>query len=322
MQQLQDRPVSVSTPLPGATVYRPGGKVALALVFMPIAAVVGALTYFLVTASALPFWLPGVMVVWALALPLCWIALKTVRTGPSGIASGGPWQVWREISWSGIARVERRGPRLRVTGRDYTRISFNPSLLHNGTELRRFLLLRLPAEVLDDTLRDEARGLEMAASGLAYRGQLPGVFRTRPRPRLRGAAAVVTLMAMGGGALAVLKLPLLWGLPLAAGCAVVALGGLVASTWLWQRVTLSDAGLTVVGALSGRPRGMQWSHVVLLEYTPNGRVIRLTGQGQKGRVRCPGPGVMRPTGANIYRAYLKRHLRDRPVMESRRTWMW
>jgi hypothetical protein len=321
VQQLQDRPASASTPLPGATLYRPGGKVALTLVFVPILGACAAAGVFLEMQTAIPIWLPGAMLLWVLLMPAFWLALKTVRTSPFGIAAGRPWRVWREIPWGSIAKVERHGPRLRVTSREYVRISFNPGMLHAGGELRRFLLSQLPPELLDDSLRDEARRIAMADSGPSYPGPLPSILRTRPRALLRIGAALVALGALGAAPLAAVKLTLVPGVPVAAGAVALAFGGMLAFAWLSQQVTLSEVGISVAAFPSGRARGMQWSQVVLLEFTRHGRVIRLTGKGARERMRCPGPRIMAPLDAAVYRAFLKRHLRDRHVMESRRFWL-
>ncbi len=333
MQELQDRPASASTPLPGATLYRPGGKVAFMLVLVPALGACAAAGVFLETQTEIPIWLLvwllGAMLLWLVLMPVFWLALKIVRTSPFGIATGRPWRMWREIPWGSIAKVERRGPRLRVTSREYVRISFNPGILYAGDELRRFLLSQLPPEVLDDSLRDEARRIAMAESGPSYPGPLPSVLRTRPRAPLRIGVALVTLGALGafGAALlatlrlATLRLAIVPGVPLAAGALALAFGGMLGFAWLSQQVTLSEAGISVVAFRSGRARGMLWSQVVLLEFTRRGRVIRLTGKGARERVRCPGPRLMAPLDAAVYRAFLKRHLRDRHVMESRRFWL-
>jgi hypothetical protein len=325
-QQLQGQaphgsPASFSTPLPGATVYRPGGALAFTLALTPALGACGAAAVFLMMRSAIPLWLPGALVGWALLTPLFWLALKTVRVSPYGVASGRPWQVWREIPWGGIAQVERRGLRLRVTSRDGVRVSFNPGLLYAGAELRRYLLTRVSPELLDDALSDEARRMAMAESGPAYPGPLPSILRARPRLRSRLLCALATLAALCAVPVAALELPLTLGLPLAAAALALGFGGMLGFAWLSQQVTLSETGISVIAFPSGRARRMQWSQVVLLEYTRHGRVIRLTGQGQEERVRCPGPSVMRPLDAAVYRAFLKRQLRDRPVMEARRFWL-
>jgi hypothetical protein len=281
--------------------------------------------WFMFRKEAIPIWAPAGALLGVLALPLLWIAFKTVRIDATGIEAGRPWQVWRRVSWESIARVERRGPRLRVTSRDYTRISFNPGLLRHGSELRESLLLRLPPELLDDTLRDEARSAFIVSIGMADSGQLPGMFRVRPHIALRVVAALFVLAAFGAVPLAIIYLPPVSGIPVAAGCAascgVGGILGFLASLWLWQRVTLSDAGITVVGPLTGRSRGMQWSQIVLLEYTPKGSAIRVTGRGHEGQVACPGPRVVRSLDGTIYRAYLVRNLLDRHVMEAQRNWL-
>jgi hypothetical protein len=261
------------------------------------------------------------MLLWVLLMPIFWLALKTVRISPFGIAAGRPWRVWREIPWGSIAKVEQRGPRLRLTSREYVRISFNPGMLHAGDELRRLLLSQLPPEVLDDSLRDDARRIAMADSGPSYPGPLPTILRTRPRAPLRIGTALVTLGAYGTALFAAVRLTNVPGVLLAAGALTLAFGGVLGFVWLSQQVTLSEAGISVAAFLSGRARGLQWSQVVLLEFTRRGRVIRLTGKGARERVRCPGPRLMSPLDAAVYRAFLKRHLRDRHVMESRRFWL-
>lgn len=345
MQQVQERPASVSTPLPGATVYRPGGVIAVVLVFVPVVMVAAAAGAFMLIGDTIPLWVPAAALAWVLGVPLWWLSLKTVRVDAFGIEAGRPWQVLRAIPWEIVAKMERRGPRLRVTGRDFTRISFNPGLLHNGADLRESLLLRLPIELLDDALRDEARGVAIVTSGRTNVGQLPGMFRLRPRPALRLLAGLVTLAALGGAPVAILFLPLDTGLAVAAVCVAAVGSGLWASHWLWQQIKLSDAGITVIAPLSGRARSMPWADVVLLEYTPKGSSLRVTSGREKDRgkgaqstvaqrppasttartkderVASPGPRVMRSLDATIYRAYLVRQLLDRHVMEAVRNWI-
>lgn len=328
MAQVKIRPPSFSTPLPGATLYHPGGKLIVALVFVPFLATSVAAAYFLSQGGAIPLWLPAVLVVWGVLAPVFWRILKTLRMGPAGIAAGRPWQAWREIEWTNIARVERRGVRLHVVSSQGMRLKFTPALLHDGGELRRQLLVEVlnmaPDGALDGSLLEEAIRLTMGDEQMpdnVQRTQAPGIRRMRPRLRRRLGAALGALLALTGGGFALVALPSVIGLSAAAVAVLVAVACVVAFCWLSQQVILSDGGFSVQKFPSGRPHGMLWSEVVVLERTEGWAAIRLTGAT---RISAPGPHVMSPLDARVYTHFLRRHLREREnsVLEARRRWLF
>src|SRR5579884_2216468 len=279
MAQVGTRPPSFSTPLPGATLYHPGGKLIVALVFAPFLATSLAAAYFFLQASAIPYWVPAVLVAWGLLAPLFWRMLQTVRLGPTGIAVGRPWQAWREIDWLAVVRIEQHGMRLHVASSQGLRLAFTPTMLHDGGQLRKEFLIAVlklaPEGALQGPLLEEARRWVLGDEGMGDEpvphGARPtepaGIQRMRPRRRWRLCAALAAQLALAGGILALATLPTIPGVS-AAGLSVVVAGVcIVAFCWLSQRVLLSDAGLTVQAFPSGNPRGTLWSDVLVLEHT-------------------------------------------------------
>ncbi len=327
MAQVKTRPPSFSTPLPGATLYHPGGKLIVALVFVPFLATSAAAAYFLSQGGAIPLWLPAALVVWGALTPVFWRILQTLRVSPAGIAAGRPWQAWREIEWTDIARVAQHGMRLHVVSSQGMRLKFTPALLHDGLELRRNLLVdalhMAPEGALEGPLLAEVIRLTMGDEEMpdnVQRTQAPGIQRMRPRRRWRLGMALGALLALTGGVLALVALPPVTGLPVAAVAMLVAVVCVVAFCWLSQQVALSDGGFSVQRFPSGRPHGMLWSEVVVLEHTEGWAAIRLTGAT---RIAAPGPRVMNPLDARVYTYFLRRRLREREngVLEARRHWL-
>jgi len=320
MQQLQGTRASLSTPLAGATVFRPGGKLALSLLFVPLAGALAALGYFVLAGKAVPLWAPALVFAWLLLLPFIWLTMKAVRAGESGLAVGRPWQQWTEISWGAISRAEKHGWRLRVIARDGAHLSFIPGLLHGGEELRTLLLARVDPQSLDVALREEAASRALAAPDLPPDVALPSVLRVGPRGEWRAIAVLLALAALAGGTLAVLDLPLALGGPIAVAAGAGVVAAVAAFSWFSQRITVTETGISAMAFPSGRASGMRWADIVLIEYAPRQRRMRLRGKQQV--IRLAGPGLMRPLDRAVFRAYLQRCCLSRGnVLVSRRFWI-
>lgn len=320
------RPPSYSTPLPGAALYHPSGKLVLALIAVPFVATSVAGGILVAQRQPIPLWLPAAMGAWALTTPLIWWSLKTVRLSPLDIATGRPWQTWCEISWGTVASVEQRGWRIRVTSKDGMRIGFTPAVLHQGAELRATLLEQVAPRTLRGELAEEAVKITLSPRMNAPVAELPNLLRVRARGTMRLGAVLATLVALAVAGLMLTQLPPTLGFPLAglatALATIAALLGVLAFSWLSQVVTLTDTGISARTLLSGHARRTQWADVVVMEHTPQWRAVRLTGKAH--RVRFPGPGVMRRIDADAYRAFLDRYLRHRDpgVLEATRHWLW
>lgn len=325
MAQVKTRAPSFSTPLPGATLYHPAGKVILALVFAPFLATTIAVRVFVVQGAPIPFALPAALAALALLVPVFWRGMQTVRITEGSIAAGRPWQAWREIAWTDVIRVERHGLRMHVVSSQGTRIKFTPLLLHGGAWLRREVLRLVPPTRAQGPLAGVATLVHMTSSP-ALRGERPeplGKVELRPRVRLRFGAALAVLVALAAGVLAVAALPIILGVTLA-GCALLIAGiSVIAFRWLSQAVTLSDAGITVQTLQSRRTRGTLWADVVVVEHTGDWSALRLTNKSGE-RVTAPGPGVMRPLDADAYKLYVDRLLskRERGVLMAQRHWLF
>lgn len=325
MAQVKTRAPSFSTPLPGAKLYHPAGKVIVALVFAPFLATTIAAGAFVAQGAPIPFELPAALAAWALLVPVFWRGMQTVRTTEGGIAAGRPWQAWREIAWSDVTRVERHGLRMHVVSSQGTRIKFTPLLLHDGGQLRNGVLLPVPPAVAQGRLAEVAVLVHMTAAP-ASGGERPeplGKVALRPRARLRLGAALAVLVALAAGGFSVVALPIIFGVALAACALVIAGVGVVAFGWLSQVVTLSDAGITVQALQSARTRGTLWANVVVLEHTGSWGALRLTNKVGE-RVTAPGPGVMRPLDAEAYQLYFERLLynREHGVLVAQRHWLF
>ncbi|HEX6819415.1 MAG TPA: hypothetical protein VF120_13645 [Ktedonobacterales bacterium] len=324
MAQVKIRPPSFSTPLPGATLYHPAGKLILLLVFVPFLLTVVAARVYASQGMPITYELPAVVAAWALLAPVFWRAIQTVRVSSSAIAAGRPWQAWREIEWIDVIRVERRGLRVHIVSRQGTRIRFSPLLLHDGAELRLDVLQNVSESVVQGALADEAVRVRLTARPAPgnKRTEPPGMLRVRPRFRLRLAAGlgVLTSLALGGLALAVL--PIVVGVGLAVCALIGAWVCSVAFCWLAQLVILSDAGITVQAFPSGKTRGTLWTDVVVLEHTGSWSALRFTSTTGE-RVEAPGPGVVRPLDAQVYYVYFKQRLYDREhgVLVAQRHWL-
>lgn len=325
MAQLKTRPPSFSTPLPGATLFHPAGKLIFVVVFIPFMAAVAATGAFFAQGTRIPFELPAALAAWALLVPALWRGIQTVRVTEEGIASGRPWQAWREIGWTDVIRVERRGLRIHIVSSQGTRIRFTPVLLHDGADLRDKVLLNVSQSVIQGSLNKVAVrvGLTSRPVSGVMRTEPPSKVQLYPRLRLRLGALFGILISLGAGGVALVALPIIPAIALAICGLVAACVCAVAFCWLSQQVTLSEAGISVQAFPSGRGRGTLWSDVVVVEHTGGWGALRLTSKAGE-RVPVPGPGVAGTLDAQVYHLYIERRLygRERGVLVAQRHWLF
>ncbi|HEX6817089.1 MAG TPA: hypothetical protein VF120_01845 [Ktedonobacterales bacterium] len=309
------RPVSrgfavPSTPLSDVEMYRPGPYLALTILLIPVVVTVIGAAISLNSGNGVPLWLPFAQLLWFPCLALVWLGLLSVRADSTGIAAGRPFGRWSEVRWDLIERVEKRGPRLRITGSSGAVVVFLPSLLRDGDRLTRRLLLRLPTHVLAEELAYEAQQILTTSIYTMPEGGLSGVLRARPRVRFRLGAGLLTLLfaAAGVGALS-LSLGLVSVL-LASICWVGAAACATVSLWLSQIVLINDKGVTVIRGLMRGQRAALWTEIGLVEHSTREAVLRFHGQQ---RVVCIGPGLLPAVHRDLMRAFLHEYCLNRQV---------
>ena len=290
--------------------YRPGPYFALTILLIPVAVTVVGAAFALNSGHGVPLWLPFVQLLWFPCLALVWLGLQSVRADSDGIAAGRPFGRWSMVRWDMIERVEKRGPRLRITGSSGAAVAFLPALLRDGDRLTRRLLLRLPTHVLADELAQDAQQILTTSIYTMPEGGLSGVLRARPRGRYRLGAAALTLLLAGSGAGA-LSLSLgIVGILLAAICWLGAAAGVAVSLWLSQMVLINDHGVTVILGLMRGQRAALWTDIGLVEHSTHEAVLRLHGQQ---RVVFVGPGLLPAAHRDLMRAFLHEYCLNRHV---------
>ena len=150
-------------------------------------------------------------------------------------------------------------------------------------------------------------------------GGLSGTLYAQPRRIWRGTLVAVALVTLACGTLALLRLPLEAGIPLAIVALLIAGAAAGTLVWLMQVVLVNEKGISVVWRLTGRSREMPWSQVALVEYSPRETMLRLRGTQ---RIRCAGPGLMSPSQRDLMRAFLHEYCGNRDVPLVKRTWMY
>lgn len=298
----------LTPPLPnslllGGDIYRPSGAIALVLLIGPtVCAIIGA-----IGASAtgvIPLWLPLALLAWLPILALVWALLKSVRVTTETLACGRPLGAWRSIPFSEIERVEQRGLRMIAQSRMGERLSFTPSLLRRGANLRRSLLLQLPLYALAGDLHAEAIALEGNGMPVSDESSLLSALTVRVARRWSALAFVTALLALVGAALAAW---LLAAPPsLALGVALLALAGALGflGAWAAQEIVISEHGMFIHYRMLRRDRDIFWSQVRLLEYTPGELALRFRGEHD---VVCAGPGLFTTAEARRLREYIQRY---------------
>lgn len=287
-----------------SVVYRPGALVAVALLAGPaVCAIAGAAAA--TTSGALPVWLPLALLLWLPALALAWALLTSVRVTAETLACGRPLSQWRVVPFDDIEHVERRGLRLVVRARSGSPLTFTPMLLHQGGQLRRSLLLRLPLAVLSGDLRAEARALgDGDLPNSEEGGDVAGVLTVHPR--------LLWSALAGGGAVALLALAALalWTtvqpLTVALSVALVVLAGALGflSLWMVQEIFVSDKGLLINYRALRRERDIFWAQVRLIEYTPWETALLFRSVRT---LVCAGPGLLTTQQARLMRRYISRY---------------
>jgi hypothetical protein len=303
-------PARPSTPLMDLKVYRPGSALAVCILLLPAAAALLAAALALNTSGRVPLWLPFVLLLCVLGLPVLWLAMQSVRTSTLGIAMGRPWQTWNEIPWAAIERVEQVGPRLRIMASDDRQLTIWPALLRDAGRLERELLLRLPPQVLAG---------KFATRGQIFVGGIPGTVQVQAQPRWRGITAAACLLGpvLLVGGLVALPHPVAWAVALVAGLVELAVLALLLA--ISQRVTLDDTGIRVSGPLHRGARSMRWRDVELIEKTPRERVLRLRGTK---KLVCLGPGMLPPHEGALMRTFIQEYCRRRAVPMFERRWLF
>jgi hypothetical protein len=249
----------------------------------------------------IPLWLPFVLLLWIPCLPVIWLGMLSVRTDTTGIAAGRPWTRWREIPWDMIDSVDERGPVLTVRGSVGGRLVFAPSLLRDGSRLRRRLLLRLPAHVLSHALGEDAQQILNLSVYTMPEGGLAGLLHARARASYRLAVAALTVILAAVGVLALLGVSGAVGLTLAIICWLGALASVSLGVWLQQELRVNDSGIVVVQRLTRHTRELKWTQIELIEHSSREAVLRLRG-GQ--RIVCLGPGILPHAQRDLLRAFL------------------
>lgn len=309
---------TVSLPLVDATIYRPGQSVAVIVLAVPVAlALVGAAVA-LNSSGTVPVWLPLLLLLWLPCLPILWLLMRSVRSSATSIAVGRPWQLWHEIPWTMIERVERRGWWIVIEATGGERLAFAPRLLQDGLRLYRQLLLRLPSHVLVGAMRQEAQSLIMGDIVPLPAGGFSGTLRARPRPRWPVITACLSLAAWALATAALTMLPLTPAIPLAIVGLLLGGVGLATTYWLLQEVVTSEVGLAVV-SISRRTQTMRWDEVELIERGPFEAILRFRGLH---RLRCVGPVLFRPAERDVLRAFIHEYCVSRKVPVVSRMWLF
>ncbi len=291
---------------------------ALGVILSPALAVIGTAGILLAINHRIPIAVPLLLLLCIPLISLAWLSVVSVRTSSAGIATTRPWRSWAELPWELIERAKSDGIRITLISSEGQRITFVPYILREGARLRREVLVRLPAQVLDDRLLGEARALLADQVVPKPDGGLSGSIDARPRSALRILAIAVACVAVAAGTTAVLLRHDLLGMSIAVLAFAVFGAMLGAYFWLMQRIEVSDAGIHVTHVLARHSQVMAWSEVHLLEHTPAERIIRLRGDV---RLRCAGPALLRRTERDVMRAFLNAYCIERGVPVVQRLWL-
>lgn len=309
---------SSSTPLMDIEVYRPSPFLALGILIAPVVVALAGAVISLNLIGEIPVWLPFVLLAWLPGLPIVWLTMQNVRTSSEEVAAGRPWQTWNSIPWSLVERVEQRGVAIRIIGSNGQRLTVVPVLLRDGGRLKRRLLLRLPLHVLVGVLAREAQRLLAGGMFPMSESGLSGTLRAQPQRIWRIIPAAGVVVALGGGALALLTLPLGPSIPLAIFALVIAGAAIRIGAWTAQEVLMNEKGISVIWQLTRRSREMPWAQVELIERSPREILLRLRGTQ---RLLCAGPALMPAAQRDLMRAFLHEYCVNRDVPIVRRGWM-
>ncbi len=265
-------------PLAETALYRPGALVAVIFLIPPgvSALVLAALT----PGTGAPVWLPLTLLLWVPIMLAGWVMLRGVRLTREEIAFGRPLRAWWVIPLNAIERLEFHGPLMTLVTTSGRTVSFMPALLRRGAQLRRRLLLSLPAQALTGEARAEAQRL-LGRDMLQESGAEGDALTVRP-PRwslaLAGALALAAIMIWA---------PAISWVALAPGA--LALLSLVAALWLAQEVFISHRGVIVRFPLTRVTRSVTWDELVAIERAPGEVALILRA---RRTLICVGPGLL------------------------------
>jgi hypothetical protein len=299
-------------------VYRPGPFLAVGILALPVIVALAGAAVALLQNTAIPVWLPFVLLLWIPCMPIAWRGMKSVRTNAIGLAAGRPWGPWQEIPWPLVERVDQSRGTIRVQGSNGVRIVVVPALLREGGRLKRQMLLRLPAHVLSPPLAHEAQTLLAAGVYTLSGGGLTGTLHARPRRRWRIAASALVVALLAAATASIVVLPPIVAIPLVAISLGLAGCGMAVLAWLLQEVLVSEKGITAISSFSHRARGMTWNEVQLVEHSAAQAILRLRGSQ---RITCIGPTLLSATERDLMRAFLYEYCVYREVPVIRRRWL-
>lgn len=280
------------------TTYAPGPLIAILFLLPPVGATLVVATLILVFHIA-PIWLALTPLIWLPIFVMSWLALPRVRLAPNLLAIGRPLQRWRVIPFGAISRLETRGGRLSLITRT-GRISFTPSLLARGGELRRQLLLSLPLGALSNEARAEASYLLEGAFAEASEEE---ALRVQTALWLRGAmlALAMTLAIADVATFSMLSAPeaglLLLGVEIVAA---------LVYAWLWQPLVINARGLG--GSIIGQTT---WDDLKSIRRAPGELALILSG---RRLLILPGPALFSRRDAHRVRQVISFYIRERGLM--------
>lgn len=315
------RPAPASIPFGGEVVYRPGARLVALVLLVPVAgAVAGAALALAGAAHTVLPWLAAGLALWVLVIPLFWLNLKRVSLTPEGIEVARPWRQGTLLAWNEIERISARRGALLLVGTGGRRLSFRPALLHDGRQLHRRLLLRVPSNVLHGTrMRQEAQRLSTGAVYRAPTGALSGALDTRAAWPWRLATLVACAVCVALAVLALVLLPRMDG-EVAAGV-LVALGlvALWLSLWLARQVILAESGVVLAGILPWHARAYSWESFRLVEVSRGEWLMRLRGQPSLVVI---GPRLLPPRDRALAESFVREYCEARGVARVVRRRFW
>ncbi len=309
---------SVSTkPLLEVQVYRPSPLIALTIVMLPVIEALAAI-FFLGGTGSIPHWLPFLILLWIVCLPVLWIAMQSARTTSLSFSAGRPWRPWTELPWDSIERVEQSGLAIRAIASDGRHITIIPLLLRDGARLRREFLLRLPQHVLSGTLGQQAKRLLEPSFGTTRDGRISGTLRAHPRSLWRNLTLTLGLALIAAGAISLWYFGIFPGVLTAVFGLLLGCACLIIFVWLLQTVVINERGITRVMPLQRRATALEWSTIELIEYSSREYVLRLRGPE---RFICAGPSLLPSAERDVMRAYIHEYRISKGIPMVRRSWI-
>lgn len=292
-----------TVPLAEMTLYRPGALVAVIFLIPPAASAL--ILAALAPGMGAPIWLPLTLLLWVPIMLVGWVALRGVRLTREEIAFGRPLRAWLVIPLSAIERLESHGPRWTLVTTSGRKVSFMPALLSRGAQLRRRLLLSLPASALAGEARAEARRLLGGTVLEDSDAAVDALIIRPPRWMLALGVGLALAGALAAGALIVWEPAISW-VALAPG--VLAALSLAASLWLAQEVFISDRGVIARFLLIRVTRSVAWDDLNAIERAPGDVALILRA---RRALICAGPGLLARREARRMRETVNRYALER-----------